>query len=160
MVFSPWFISMLHIFLLCDKLLMLNKILLPFRSYTLQNYIYISYSVILVLVYICTDMKYAYVYLFIFCNVCSNHRELFNTLPTDHGFNQLQVYFAWQLIEIAIGIYNQFSDKTKGNALEINIISFHLFNTYIIICNSSEKDLSSLNEEIILWFQPYNSSCF
>ena len=55
-------------------------------------------------------------------------------------------------IEIAIGIYNQFSDKTKGNTLEMNIISFHLFNTYIILCNSSEKDLSSLNEEIILWF--------
>ena len=142
-------VSLLGIFQCCiDLFYMMNSLCQIKYCSNFELYLYTNMKY--------TYLKFTYVYLFIFCNVCSK----FNTLPTDHGFNQLQVYFAWQLIEIAIGIYNQFSDKTKGNTLEMNIISFHLFNTYIIICNSSEKDLSSLNEEIILWFQPYNSSCF
>ena len=142
-------VSLLGIFQCCiDLFYMMNSLCQMKYGTYFELYLYTNMKY--------TYMKFTYVYLFIFCNVCSK----FNILPTDHGFNQLQVYFAWQLIEIAIGIYNQFSDKTKGNTLEMNIISFHLFNTYIIICNSSEKDLSSLNEEIILWFQHYNSSCF
>ena len=135
-------VSLLGIFQCCIDLFYMMKSLcqIKYGSY-FELFIY-KYEIYIYEIYICL-----FIY---FCNVCSK----FNTLPTDHGFNQLQVYFAWQLIEIAIGIYNQFSDKTKGNTLKMNIISFHLFNTYIIICNSSEKDLSSLNEEIILWFQP------
>ena len=64
---------MLHRFILYDELFMLDKIWLLFRTiylYTNMKYTYV---------------KFTYVYLFIFCNVCSK----FNTLPTDHGFNQL-----------------------------------------------------------------------
>ena len=66
---------MLHRFILYDELFMLDKILLQFRTIYIYLYTNMKY----------TCMKFTYVYLFIFCNVCSK----FNTLPTDHGFNQL-----------------------------------------------------------------------